>query len=148
MILDQTCPECGAVLSEVLTCQDYFHRMLFWEAEHPAYGAQVHHLMVLCFHLQHPSLYSPEGLDYARQLLVEFLEHGAIPEEVRRKHSLDGDSSRRKWKIKGAGDARGTYDHAMRWTMTAADVVAGGVDNYCYNVRHWAISIQDTLTAN
>ena len=122
--------------------------MLFWEAEHPAYGAQVHHLMVLCFHLQHPSLYSPEGLDYARQLLVEFLEHGAIPEEVRRKHSLDGDSSRRKWKIKGAGDARGTYDHAMRWTMTAADVVAGGVDNYCYNVRHWAISIQDTLTAN
>ena len=144
----KVCPECGAEIPQDGTCQDYFHQMLFWEAEHPAYGAQVHHLMVLCFHLQHPSLYSPEGLDYARQLLVEFLEHRATPEQVRWKHRFNVDSSRRKWKIKGVGDARGTYDHAMHWAMTAADVVAGGVDNYCYNVRHWAKSIQSTLTAN
>jgi hypothetical protein len=122
--------------------------MLFWEAEHPAYGAQVHHLMVLCYHLQHPSLYSPEGLDYARQLLVEFLEDGAIPEQVRRKHGLDVDSSRRKWKIKGTGNAYGSYIHIMRWAVTAADVVAGGVDNYCNGVRLWAKSILDTLAAD
>lgn len=148
MKANQTCPECGAIWSEDQTCQDFFHQMLFWEAENPVYGAQVHHLMVLCYHLQHPSLYSSEGLDYARQLLVEFLEHGATPEQVRRKHGLDVDSSWRKWKIKGAGDARGTYKHAMCWAMTAADVLAGGVDSYCYNVCHWAKSIQDTLTEN
>lgn len=148
MKANQTCPECGAIWPEDQTCQDFFHQMHFWEAENPVYGAQVHHLMVLCYHLQHPSLYSPEGLDYARQLLVEFLEHGATPEQVRRKHGLAVDSSWRKWKIKGAGDARGTYKHAMCWAMTAADVLAGGVDSYCYNVRHWAKSIQDTLTAN
>ena len=119
--------------------------MLFWEAENPAYGVQMHHLMVLCYHLQHPSLYSPEGLDYARQLLVEFLERGTTPELIRRHNRSSLDSSRRRWKIKGAGERRGSYSHVMHWPMTAADVIAGGVEGYCDGVRRWARSIQDTL---
>lgn len=67
------CPECGAAWVGQKMCQDDFHQMLFWEAENPAYG-EVHHLMVLCYHLQHPSLYSPEGLTEARKLLAEFVE--------------------------------------------------------------------------
>ncbi len=71
--------------------------------------------MVLCYHLQHPSLYSPEGLDEAKRLLIEFLEHGS-------------------------------YDHPIQWAMTA-DVVTGGIEGYCDNVRQWAHSIHHLLTA-
>ena len=51
----ERCPECGAVLHDGETCEAYFHQMLFWEAENPANG-EVHHLAVLCYHLQHPHL--------------------------------------------------------------------------------------------
>jgi Family of unknown function (DUF5946) len=59
--------------------------MLFWENENPGYG-QVHHLMVLSYHLQHPSLYSPEGLSAAIHLLTDFWERGVPTEEVRKRN--------------------------------------------------------------
>jgi hypothetical protein len=118
--------------------------MLFWEAENPGYG-EVHHLMVLCYHLQHPSLYSPRGLSAARRLLVEFLEQGETPDEVRKRNRASVDSGKRKWKIKGTAASHGSYDLSVQWTMTAADVTAGGATNYCDNVRRWAQSIHQVL---
>jgi hypothetical protein len=119
--------------------------MLFWEAENPSYGAEVHHLMVLCYHLQHPNLYSPDGLNEARRLLVEFVEHGASPVEVRKRNRARVDSSRRDWKIKATATSHGSYDRAMAWKMTAADVVTGGSENYCNNVQAWARAMNETL---
>ena len=119
--------------------------MLFWEAEYPADGAEVHHLMVLCYHLQHPSLYSPEGLNEARRLLVEFVEHGRSPAEARQRDRARVNSSRRNWKIKGTADSRGSYGHAVVWNMTAADIVAGGAENYGDNVWGWAQSVNEAL---
>jgi hypothetical protein len=112
--------------------------MLFWEAENPRFGAEVHHLMVLCYHLQHPSLYSPAGLNEARRLLEEFVERNTSPAEVRQRNRTRLDSSQRDWKIKGTGAAHGSYADAIVWKMTAADVVASGSENYCDNVRLWA----------
>ena len=66
------CSECGAAQTPEATCQDHFHRMLAWEIENPSLG-EVHQLMVLSYYLQHPSLYSPRGLEGAKQLLVDFL---------------------------------------------------------------------------
>jgi len=66
--------------------------MLYWENEVLANG-EVHHLLVLCYHLQHPRLYSPAGLGYAIQLLRDFLVGGLSPQEVRRE-SRDRDSIR------------------------------------------------------
>ena len=80
----QLCPECGAVLAGEQTCLDYFHQMLFWENENPGYG-EVHHLTVLCYHIQHPSLYSPEGLSEAIRLLSGFLEQDLTPQQSRLK---------------------------------------------------------------
>ena len=140
-----TCPECGAAWINDHTCQDFFHQMLFWEAEYPADGAEVHHLMVLCYHLQHPSLYSPEGLEEARRLLVEFVADGASPVEVRKRNRARVDSSRRNWKIKGTAASHGSYARAIAWKMRAADVIAGGSENYCDNVRSWAQSINEAL---
>jgi len=141
----QVCPECGAAWYEENTCQDHFHQMLVWEAENPSYGLAVHHLMVLCYHLQHPSLYSPEGLRGAMHLLADFLERGVTTEEVRRRYRATVDSRRRTWKIKGTHVSHGVYDPPIQWTITAAHVTAGGVDNYCDSVRTWARSVYEAL---
>jgi hypothetical protein len=139
-----TCPECGAAWKDGETCETYFHQMLFWEVEYPAYG-EVHHLTVLCYYLQHPSLYSPEGLNEARRLLVEFVEHGASPVEVRKRNRAQVDSRQRDWKITATATSHGSYDQVVAWQMTAADVVAGGADRYCDNVRRWAQLINQAL---
>jgi len=144
MEVKRTCPECGTVWPNQETCQDYFHQMLFWENENPTYGV-VHHLMVLSYHLQHPSLYSPEGLREAKQLLAEFLERGVTPAEVRKRNRAKVDSSKRTWKIKRTTASPGSYERPIQWTMTAADVIAGGVNKYCDNIRAWARSVQETL---
>ena len=140
-----TCKACGAALPTGISCQDYFHQMLFWEAEFPPLG-EVHHLMVLCFHLQHPHLYSPEGLAYARQLLAEFVAHGASPADVRRRNRAQVNSKNREWKVTGTAVAFGAYEQPVNWTMTAVDVVAGGPENYGERVRVWAQSIQQALS--
>jgi hypothetical protein len=136
----QRCPECKALWQDGKTCQDQFHQMLFWENEFPEYGV-VHHLTVLCYHLQHPSLYSPEGLEYSKQLMVDFLERGLSPEEVRRRSRGQVDSGKRAWKVTGSFAGRGAYAHPVQWNMTAGDVTAGGAEQYVEKVRQWAAGI-------
>ncbi len=144
MAASEKCPECGAAWANGQTCEDHFHQMLYWEAEHPAYG-EVHHLTVLCYYLQHPSLYSPDGLKEARRLLTEFVERGTSPVAVRQANRARVDSGRRDWKITATATSHGSYDRASAWKMTAADVVADGSENYCAKVRTWAHSIHETL---
>ena len=141
------CPDCYAPHPDDRTCQDDFHKMLEWEFEDQRRGV-VHHLTVLSYHLQHPGLYSPEGMAGARQLLVDLLERGRSPLEVRIQQRSMVSSTNRQWKIKGTAASHGSYDHPVRWTMTAADVVAGGPDHYCDNVKSWAGSILQALRSS
>lgn len=140
----QICPECGAELRDGETCQDHFHQMLAWEWEYPGYG-EVHHLMVLCYHLQHPSLYSPEGLSYGIKLLETFVKDGVTPQEVRERNSATVNSHERTWKIKGTPASHGVYDPAIQWNFTAATVIANGAEHYCESVRAWARAMYETL---
>jgi len=142
----RTCPECGATWHEGQTCQDFFHQMLLWEWEnaYPDYNI-VHFLMVLCYHLQHPNLYSPEGLRGATHLLADFVEHGITPQEVRRQNSTRVDSGTRSWKITGTPTSHGSYNSSVQWTLTDADIIAGGADNYSENIRAWARATYETL---
>jgi hypothetical protein len=119
--------------------------MLAWDLENPDFD--VHHLTVLCYYLQHPGLYSPEGLEGAKQLLADFLEGGITPQKVRQRERSRMDSSKRTWKIKGTLTVRGAYRHPVLWSITAADVTAGGVDNYCDQVRAWARSVHEAIRA-
>jgi uncharacterized protein DUF5946 len=141
------CPECGAPWPEGRTCRDDFHQMLAWEYEDSRLGA-VHHLMVLCYHLQHPSLYSPEGLRDGQQLLVQFVDQGVSPAEIRRRNRHRVDSGNRTWKITARPGAQGAYTHAVAWPMTAAQVVAAGPGQYCANVRAWAEATLAQLKAS
>lgn len=141
------CPECGASLSDDRTCQDDFHQLLFWEAENPEAAAEVHHLMVLCYYLQHPSLYAPDGLREALGLLVEFVGRGTPPQVVRARNSARLDSGARDWKIGAAPGMQAAYAQPVAWTMTAADVVANGPERYVASVQGWAGATLDALHA-
>ncbi|HEX2621251.1 MAG TPA: DUF5946 family protein [Phototrophicaceae bacterium] len=141
------CPECQTQWANGVTCQDHFYQMLYWEAEYPDYGV-VHHLMVLSYHMQHPSLYSPETLAGGNQMLADFLLNGVTPAQMREKISAKVDSGKRTHKITGTRDSHGSYTHPVTWMMTAADVVAAGNDAYCDSVRAWARSIYDALQAS
>lgn len=138
------CDQCGAPLGEGQTCQDDFHQMLIWESDRPEYW-QVHHLMVLCYHLQHPNLYSAEGLAGAKKLLVEFLENGVSPEDIRQREGRKLDSGNRKWRIKGSASSHGAYLHPVIWTMTVREVVLGGKQRYIENVFKWASSVRQSI---
>jgi hypothetical protein len=146
-LTQQTCPECGAIWRTGVTCEDHFHQMLYWENEDPERGV-VHHLMVLGYHLQHPSLYSPDGLAYSLGLLVDFVEHGISTEQARKQNRSRVDSSQRNWKIRGKPGSQGSYSHPVRWHMTAQDVVNAGAERYVESVQQWARSILDDLRAS
>jgi hypothetical protein len=103
---------------------------------------------VLCYYLQHPSLYAPAGLNEARRLLATFLVDGLSTEEVRRRNRDRVDSGKRQWMIKATPSERGTYANPVSWTMTASDVTARGVDRYCESVRAWANSVYESLQAS
>ena len=138
--MTEKCPECGAKLEGREVCRDDFDQMLYWENEDPARW-EVHHLMVLCYHLQHPNLYSAEGLIWARQLLADFVESGLSSEAVRGRDRSKVASSAREWPITARPGNQGAYEQPVVWTMTARDVVAGGAANYVENVRSWAASV-------
>jgi hypothetical protein len=143
-MMSQSCPECRAGRPDTLTCEGAFHQALAWDFENPRAGS-VHHLTVLCYHLQHPSLYSPEGLKCAEGLLVEFLEKGKTPEIVRRENYETMQNNRRNWSVTRSGLNKGTYGAQPMWTMTIRDVVTGGLGNYPEKVRAWAESILRAL---
>jgi hypothetical protein len=134
------CPECESPWQNGLTCQNCFHQLLFWENENPELGS-VHHLMVLSYHLQHPSLYSPAGLKHSLQQLVDFIEAGLTPRQVLKYNRTVIDSGFRKWTYKPKPGSVGVYRHPISWQMTVQDVVKEGANRYRESVQRWARSI-------
>ena len=141
-----TCPECGATHPAAQTCNDDFNQLLAWETEDPTRW-EVHHLMVLSYHLQHPTMYSQDGLNAATKLLAEFIETNTTPDEVRKRERARLNSNRRRFNVTSRPGSYGAYKHPVHWPMTAADVVSGGPDNYVANVQAWANSIYNALKA-
>ncbi len=140
------CPECGAPVPAGAECADFFYQMLYWENERAENG-EVHHLAVLCYYLQHPSRYSPDGLVYAQELLRDFVDRRLSPQAVRRSRRDSVNSGSRGWKVTARKGAGAAYPHPPRWTVTAADVVAAGIDRYRESVRQWAQSMREALKA-
>lgn len=138
------CPDCGASWQDGQTCEDHFHQMLYWENEYPGHGV-VHHLLVLCYHLQHPRLYSAEIMPSALKMLYDFVEGGVTPQEMRHNIKARVDSGKRNFKITAHAESHGSYAHPVQWTMTAGDMVARGVDAYIASVKLWARSLLEAL---
>jgi hypothetical protein len=142
-MMESVCPECGAAWREGRACEEAFYQMGYWEMDNRL--LEVHHLMVLCYYLQHPSLYSPEGLREAQRLLVKFVAGELNPQEVVKQNNARLDSGVRTFKIKGTPAAHGAYPHAVHWTMTAVDVVNRGMHAYYASVHAWAQLVLKSL---
>jgi hypothetical protein len=147
MDMQVSCPECNALHEDGRSCQDDFYTLLGWETEYEGYGL-VHHLAVLCYHLQHPSLYSPQGLEYAKGLLVDFLEKGKTTTDIRHERRDQVSSANRKWKITSRGGSQGAYTKPVGWTMTAADIARDDHTRYIENVHRWSVSILTSLKSS
>lgn len=132
----ERCTVCGAVWVDALTCEASFHQMLAWELENQLYD--VHHLLVLCYYLQHPHLYSQQALQGAMQLLMQFIEQGFSPQAMRTHIGGAVDSGVRTYKITGAEGAQGSYSVPVVWQMHVTDVARAGLTDYYANVRLWA----------
>jgi hypothetical protein len=112
------CPECGAFWFDGNTCQDYFSQMLAWEYEDMEHRGLVHHLMVLCYHLQHPSLFSPQGLSFGKELLRKFVRDGIKPHEIRMQLADEVNSSRRHWKPSRSSGPAGRHLLSLQQKLT------------------------------
>jgi hypothetical protein len=141
---EERCPECGAVWRDGVTCTDHFHQMLVWEFEVPEAGV-VHHLTVLCYYLQHPSLYTPDGLTFGKSMLKAFVEDRVSPVEMRRRNRDIVASDKRGWKI--SNGEPGSHGQQIAWPVTIVDVAPLGLDRYAERVEAWARSVHQTLKA-
>jgi hypothetical protein len=117
--------------------------MLYWENEFPGHGV-VHHYAVLCYYLQHPSLYSREGLAEGLNLLRKF-SAGATTQQTRAANRDRVDSGKREFKISARPGNQGTYAHPPAWRMRAADVIAAGPEAYIESVNAWARTCKEDL---
>lgn len=142
MIPSHTCPDCGAILPEGQSCQDYFYQILYWEQEDSRVAA-VHHLTVLCYHLQHPSLFTNDALRFGRQQLHEFVIEGLSPQAMRQRIGEKVDSGKRTWKVSGTP---GSYETPIPWTMTIVDAAGHHIDGSWDRVRAWAQSMHTALS--
>lgn len=142
---DRKCPECGSLLDDVAECRDYLNEMIRWDFEDFIGVGKVHHLTVLSYNLQHPSQYSPQGLEDAKASLQEFLIN---PESFKEHDAWNRKmlaSDVRDWKITGTPEDHGEYEMVPVWKMTASDVVKGGLSEYVENVKEWASSVLESL---
>ena len=76
------CPECGSFLTNDKACRDYFDQMLAWDFQDPTGAGKLHHLTVLCYHLQHPSLYSLEAMKSAKKFLRNIIEKNICAQKL------------------------------------------------------------------
>jgi hypothetical protein len=137
-----SCPECGAGWRDGLICRACAEQMQVWDFENWDVAGEVHDLSGLCYHIQHPSLYSPEALTEAISLLADYVEWDIQPAAAMRRSQDRYRSRTWSWKPR---DAPASYDHPIPWTMTAPDVVRGGFIGYPARVRAWAHSIYHAL---
>jgi hypothetical protein len=139
---DQVCPDCGAILRNNVTCQQQFETLLFLEYEYPECAGKVHHLMVMCYMLQH-NRYSDEAAALVVDGLEACVKRGMSPSELRVKNAKMADSSVRRWKVIGST----TLTRHIRWPITILDINSVEPDAYCATVNEWTRTTLDAIRA-
>jgi uncharacterized protein DUF5946 len=141
-----TCKVCGAILNKNLTCHDYLDLIAQWDFEDFLGAGRLHLLTVISYNLQHPAIYSREGLEFAKNTLKTILKSiDSSTKEQERALSKDLSSASREWKIMASQDSQAGYSKDIAWSMTAADVVANGPDGYTSRVKDWGLSVYNDL---
>ncbi len=138
-----TCGECGARLTGTdMTCRMMLDSVMAWDGGDRIQMGNTHLLTVLCYNLQHPSLYSREGLKYAT---------GVLMDTVAKELVTDADKAARTpvtitaLTIGASAHNTAAYTSPVVWTRTVADIVAAGPSGYSDRVRAWGVSIFTAL---
>ncbi len=141
------CSECGAGLPEGESCLDRFYTFLAAEWEHPE-AAEMHGLLVLAYHAQHPSLCQPWIRASHAETLREIYRKGRPWREVL---SWPSSRSRRQRAVdqlkERLADAPGSlaFGHPIAGEMTVGDLPAPGSpfypSGYPSQVEAWAASV-------
>lgn len=139
------CLECGALLEAGKTCQEYVNQLITWDFQDFLGVGQVHHLTVLSYNLQHPSIYSEKGLENAKRSLSNFINEPMAYSKHGAEDLKNLASNIRKWKIRSTADSKGLYSVKPDWKMNVVDVEKGGLSNYVKNVKKWSSSILKSL---
>ena len=140
-----TCPECGALQTETMTCQMAFDTFLILEFSDPAFG-RVHFLTVACFMLQH-GRYSDAGIVWLHETLGEYLEKELTPTQLRQFAARNTSSQTRTWKVTRTADDPPLP--RVAWSMTIMDVAAQYTDaaSYCALITQWGRVTLREMTA-
>ena len=139
------CHECGAPLENVESCCDYLNEMIKWDFEDFTGVGRIHHLTVLSYGLQHPSVYSSKGLQDAKDSLKQFMLDPESFREHDKRNRQRLASGTRDWKITGTSEDHGEYPSPPAWKIRASDVVREGLPRYIENVKKWAASVLESL---
>jgi hypothetical protein len=114
------CAECGAPRVDGEDCWAMLGHLLAWEA-HDAELAREHFLTVASYNLQHPAQFTDEAIAGLRTAYVDYLDRGISIAEIRRRATAAVDGARRV--LRDEAERRPVL---RPWTMTVADVHAGG----------------------
>ncbi|HMA37488.1 MAG TPA: DUF5946 family protein [Chloroflexia bacterium] len=135
-----TCPECGAVQVDGMTCWEQLGALLGWESQDPELQA-AHFLTVAAYNLQHPAQFTSGAWPGLRTSFIARLEQGTAVEDWQRQAARAS-----------AGQTRVLRNEVNRmpvrrsWSITIADVYrpdrpAGAAAR----VRAWAACIRQEL---
>ena len=127
-----TCAECGATDLDGLDCQGMFGVLLAWEWQDPEL-LSVHFLTVGSYQLQHPASLTDDAVDGLRTAFSRFLDGELTTEQIRAQTASAYDGAGRV--RRRAGDIQ---PRLRTWSMTVADVYAGGQAGAAARVRDWA----------
>ena len=127
-----TCPECEATSLDGLDCQGMFGFLLAWEWQDPEL-LSVHFLTVSSYQLQPPASLTGIAVGGLQTAFARFLDGEVTTEQiqVQTARACDGAARVRR----RPSDIQPRF---RTWSVTVADVCAGGQDGAAARVRAWA----------
>ena len=134
------CPECGARLTDGLSCWEQLGYLIAWEATDPALRAE-HFLLVASYNLQHPAQFTDDALSNLRAGFVDRLDSGVAVSELRRRASRQFEG---KTRVLRPASERMPVRRAWALTIDSVylpDQPEGAADR----VRSWAEAIRREL---
>ncbi len=138
-----SCPSCGASWPDGRTCEEQFHALLFLEHANPTLAYPGHHLLVMCYMLQHNG-YSEEARRAVISMLEDVLEHDLSTAQLLHQNREQLAATERTFKITGSAGS----DTKIDWPLTIMDIDNQDAVGYIEHVTAWARSVLATLRAS
>jgi hypothetical protein len=139
-MIDLYCEECGATLSNSMSCWDMLGEIIAWEAQDPELLAE-HFLTVASYNLQHPAQFAEGLVPQLQTSFISYLDGTLTLEQIRLQTRRAYNGAKRV--LKPEAERRPVQRH---WPMTIADVYLDAQpEGAAERVRAWANSIRQEL---